>query len=135
MQNTTSYIFVVHTNEYAGNFEREMCAFLTGQIGDCEVGIGYIDKKVARKFQNKIEQRSDNGCSRPCSIWPNEAGEYNSVAIFFSKKPSKADTDFMQERSFDFSATLARYEGRANEITILGFELLEETTTLRKIDI
>ncbi len=31
------YLFVIDTDTYAGNFEREMCAYVTGQIGECEV--------------------------------------------------------------------------------------------------
>lgn len=34
-----SYSIVVETDSYAGNFEREMCAFMTGHIGKCEVGL------------------------------------------------------------------------------------------------
>ena len=30
--------FVVDTDTYAGNFEREMCAFMTGITGACGVG-------------------------------------------------------------------------------------------------
>jgi len=26
------YIFVIDTDSYAGNFERDMCAFLTGRV-------------------------------------------------------------------------------------------------------
>jgi len=38
--------FIIDTNEYAGNFEREMCAYCTGQIGDCGVG-----EEEAEKFE------------------------------------------------------------------------------------
>lgn len=34
-----SYSIVVETDSYAGNFEREMCAFMTGHIGECEAGL------------------------------------------------------------------------------------------------
>ena len=36
------YGFVVDTESYAGNFERELVAYMTGEIGVCEVG-----KKIA----------------------------------------------------------------------------------------
>lgn len=32
------WIFVVDTEQYAGNFERGMCAFMTGMLGECGVG-------------------------------------------------------------------------------------------------
>ena len=33
--------FIIDTDQYAGNFERELCAWTTGQIGECEVGKEY----------------------------------------------------------------------------------------------
>lgn len=131
---STSYIFLIHTSEYAGNFERQMCAFITGHIGDCEVGSGYIDAKIGRKFQNYIESRNDDyGCSRPCSIWENGAGEYNTVAIFFSRKPSKALIELMKGRAFAFSKAFEEISGRPNNLSVLGFELLEEVKSYRKL--
>ena len=44
MQNE-KYLFVIDTDSYSGNFEREMCAYCTGQIGDCEVGIEHADNE------------------------------------------------------------------------------------------
>ena len=69
------YKFIIDTNQHAGNFEREMCAFLTGRLGDCEVGSEYaelFEKEVedSIKFDN-ITLKSDNGCYRPCDIEPN----------------------------------------------------------------
>ena len=28
------FLLVIDTNSYAGNFERQLCAYVTGQIGD-----------------------------------------------------------------------------------------------------
>ncbi|KKK83825.1 hypothetical protein LCGC14_2789530, partial [marine sediment metagenome] len=33
-----SWIFIIDTDSYAGNFEREMCAYITGRVGECGVG-------------------------------------------------------------------------------------------------
>lgn len=35
---SSKYILVADTNQYAGNFERELCAYITGQYGECSVG-------------------------------------------------------------------------------------------------
>ena len=35
---SNSYTIIIDTDEYSGNFEREMCAYCTGQVGECEVG-------------------------------------------------------------------------------------------------
>lgn len=44
--------FVIDTDSYAGNFERQLCAYATGQIGECGVG-----QKEAEIF--KVEEDPD----------------------------------------------------------------------------
>jgi hypothetical protein len=39
MNEENLWLFIVDTDSYAGNFERCMCAYMTGQIGECEVGL------------------------------------------------------------------------------------------------
>ena len=75
----SDFIFVIDTNEYAGNFEREMCAYLTGQVGECGVGqematVFYKETKAKlgdEYFDNIAHCPDDRGCSRPATIWPN----------------------------------------------------------------
>jgi hypothetical protein len=74
---SSKYIFIVDTESYAGNFEREMTAYCTGQVGDCGKG-----EKEARdfckcysdlreRFNNVVLQVPDeHGCHRPTQIWP-----------------------------------------------------------------
>lgn len=69
------YLFVIDTDSYAGNFERQMTAYLTGKIGDCGVGsefVRYFESEVgsSKDHFDNIEQREDEGCFRPCSIYP-----------------------------------------------------------------
>ena len=67
--------FVIDTNSYAGNFERELCSYVTGQYGDCNVGkdiAEYVknnkDVEAIRKF---IGEESDKyNCYRPAKIYP-----------------------------------------------------------------
>lgn len=74
---TKQYGFIVDTNKYSGNFERQMCAFMTGQMGDC--GVGYeeaciFDKEVINKSiieffeENILQVKDENGTCRPCEI-------------------------------------------------------------------
>ena len=72
------YYFIVDTDTYAGNFEREMCAHITGQVGECDVGQD-IAKKAKDNipldkldlFEEHIMQEPDeHGCHRPCKIYP-----------------------------------------------------------------
>lgn len=68
-------IFCVDTDTYAGSFERELCAYMTGIIGECGVG------EEARKLyeadgHEPLEDLVDafvpdeNGCHRPVAIQP-----------------------------------------------------------------
>lgn len=88
------WIFVVDTEQYAGNFERQMCAFMTGMIGECGVGeeearlyyqqTGLVERDfdwecvdirgsvedLNNPFANFITNRSDEyECGRPASTW------------------------------------------------------------------
>lgn len=95
MNKTYEYSVVIETNQYAGNFEREMCAFITGCIGECEVGgkeadiaLSELDEYESRYFANRvINKMDDSGCNRPVSICGSP--EYNSLQIYFSTDPCK----------------------------------------------
>lgn len=71
------YLFVIDTDTYAGNFEREMCAYVTGQIGECEVGKENAElvrqeiPAAVAKLGELINSVPDEcGCHRPVSIFP-----------------------------------------------------------------
>ncbi len=68
------YLFVIDTTDYAGNFERELCAFITGRIGDCEVGREmselFTEETGQEPFENVIGEADDHGCYRPVTIYP-----------------------------------------------------------------
>jgi hypothetical protein len=71
---SSKYGFIIDTDSSSGNFEREMCAYLTGQIGDCGVGDEHVDAfkeqfpKEYEAFEDIIGSESDEGCYRPCEI-------------------------------------------------------------------
>jgi len=78
---TKYYNFVIDTDSYAGNFERAMCAYITGQVGECGVGkeMAELAKKELSKeqfenFSNIVAfiYDEENGCfRRPCKIYKN----------------------------------------------------------------
>lgn len=76
-------VIQIHTNQYAGKFEREMCAYITGQYGDC--GTGDVIAQGARKsiknlswFEHHLQWVEDEaGCYRPCAIAPT-SGWFNN---------------------------------------------------------
>ncbi len=69
------FMFIVDTNKYSGNFERQMTAYVTGRIGECMVGepearifyqeMGLKDGKD-KKFSD-YEQGDWRGISLECS--------------------------------------------------------------------
>lgn len=76
-QGSSHVLFVVDTGSYAGNFERELCAYVTGEVGDC--GVGYDAAAVFKKevqhspLDNLVIQlpTGDHGVYRPCELYPN----------------------------------------------------------------
>lgn len=96
------YVFEIQTNEYAGNFEREMCAYCTGEIGiDDDTGKEYIPKNIPIDFKGIIKQcPDDNGTLRPCDVG-GEKG--HSVLIFFDKKPSEKHIEYMKSQATNFA--------------------------------
>jgi hypothetical protein len=80
----TKTIFVIDTDSYAGNFERDLCAYVTGVIGECSVGEEYAKLyyqetgEVCSQFEDNIDRRSDdNGCCRPTSLYPTKGWLYD----------------------------------------------------------
>jgi len=137
------YAFIIDTNSYAGNFEREMTAHLTGIVGECGVGEELIEDEVAEKFDDIVQQVADeHGCERPTSCWKSvDKKNYNSVAIFFYDKPTQEQIDFMKERTKTFNVAhktkgrMAKWTKNDPDIEILGFRLIEFVSTSKEISL
>jgi hypothetical protein len=146
MTMSTKYRFIIDTDVYAGNFEREMCAFLTGQIGECTVGEEIASEFEKRfpieftEFENIIGHFVDeHGVFRPVEIdeSPSVKGKYpqcNSVSIAFSEKPAKGLIKFMIERANEFAKQNFQFI-KANSIKIKGFRLKTITQKVKYQDI
>lgn len=172
----TSVVVAIDTTDYSGNFERKMCAFVTGVVGECEVGadlaegtINDLEEGGCASFlewidEHIVHESDDNGCHRPCSIWPtpgrvnNGSGQhfneadlpkdqswqgvhwpaYESVAIFFDEVPPKEVVDIMIDRAKWFAMNRpdhCSYMGELKPLTITGFRVLMPTLTKpRQID-
>jgi len=156
------YLFVVDTDSYAGNFEREMCAYITGQTGEC--GVGEENTELAKQeIPDVVAQLEDlvewvldeHGCARPVAIFPNprygndgngnhallsdENKEqfpwpaYNSVAIFFHSIPDSGLLDVMKERARDIATRgVGLYE---QTVGIEGFRFLEQHTKYKELNL
>ena len=125
------FILVIRTDSYAGNFEREMCAYMTGRIGECDFGKVNAAQFVAEnpdnnEFEDLVMEFSDDcGCYRPSTIWGHKCSD---VAIYFESKPTSKQLEFLRHRARQFAANTDPRDGRHNVITIFGFELREYCT-------
>ena len=106
------WLFVIDTTDYAGNFERELCAYITGCVGECEVGddMAELFKEETKKepFENLQWESDEHGCARPASIYPTpawfnngmgfqfQAGEEDKALKAYIKDSVKYETDHMQ---------------------------------------
>lgn len=116
----TIWIFIIDTNLYAGNFEREMCCYVTGVFAEESMGHGrpqqemYLeDMGYSNEYENPFHQYEgskpmampchDEYGERPCGVWssPNGAGN-NSVGLFFQNEVSEEDVRFFLERAEKF---------------------------------
>jgi hypothetical protein len=157
---STYYTCRIDTNEYSGNFEREMVAFITGQVGEC--GVGEENAALAEKQLPKIVTEwfsentiftpdEDNGCSRPAEIvptpgWSNDGmgkhtkGEgkypaYQSVQMRFEVKPPEYIQELISGRAKVFPARGVDRFGSLKklEITDVVFEEVKVKTTKRRV--
>ena len=71
------WLFVIDTDTYAGNFERSLTAWCTGQIGECGVGEEYAASfkedhpEMIDVFEDLVIQIPDeHGCHRPTAAYP-----------------------------------------------------------------
>jgi len=125
--------FVIDTDKYSGNFERELCAYITGQTGDCGVGqkikehvYSTIPKDKIDTFENLIGVEPDeHGCYRPVKIYTTpgiynngmgfhyKEGEenkalvafpaYQSVAICLNENPNQKIINYMKQRAEEYA--------------------------------
>ncbi len=133
-----SVAFVIDTDKYAGNFEREMCAYVTGKIGECGVGSEHIEKDISKQFNNVIDMADDSGCYRPVTCFSlKDSNECKAVAIFFdlNNLPSKEQIELMKERSNDFGKNNKSWDGKSEPISINGFRLITFTTLKDEVEI
>jgi hypothetical protein len=122
------FIFIVDTSEYAGNFERNLVAFMTGQIGECSVGFECLDyfldeaDDAEKEFVERavVQKPDDHGTFRPASIWVTpgrmrttadgrEYPAYDSVAVFLSEAPPEEYLNRWHERALRFGKDPQEY--------------------------
>lgn len=120
------YLFVIDTEQYAGDFERELGAWCTGQIGQCGVG----DREAAdfaalfpnelKGFIDAVEQFDDkaSGCLRPVKLVETPGWLNNGLGYHYRDDPSEYPEALARLRasSLDYSqAQLQLVERRLAE--------------------
>ena len=152
-------VFLMDTNSYAGNFEREMYAYIGSQASD---GIGEDEAEIVMLeipenvslFELLVDDVVDeNGYNSTFTIFPNSRygndgignqamltrenqNRYhwpanNSVAIYFARLPETGLVELMKNRARDFvSRGIFKLK-----VGIEGFRLLEQIAPYSEIKI
>lgn len=120
---------IIDTNLYAGNFEREMTAHITGVVGDCGKGKEYVEDCFFE--ENRIKQVADDrGTYRPTTIWHRDTMNsdvyYSSVLIYFESKPTDEEIAIVKERASTFP--------EAKRSRLLDHQLEEEKEHVPEIE-
>lgn len=89
----TVYTLIINTDHYSGNFERQICAYATGELGECGVGdaeaLAFKQDPAALKFNFSkaiISLADDRGCKRPATIHPTEGWYNNGMGGHFKEE-------------------------------------------------
>lgn len=127
-----SYAFVIETNQYAGDFERELGAWLTGRtqkgtrVGEAYAlpfsivpSMAFMEKYAEKGFSavdviwviENIKYEGEEGYENIAGIWPlNNQLDYSSgrsnlgaVAIFFRSPPPESVQKFLLYRASSFN--------------------------------
>lgn len=133
--------FVIDTNSYAGNFERELCAYVTGywdnethggdqaevfekEIGNPNPFEGYVTYAITRDDDVPVY-------APQCIEWESTNKANNSVGIFFEKEPTPELITLMKKRAKRFTKKGKIFDRRV-KLKILGFRFLRRTVTIRE---
>lgn len=120
----------IDTDAYSGNFEREMCAYITGFVGECGVGEEFLEY-FPFEGDRVLWVADVHGCARPCTIFqdPKQENKYQSVLIYFEKKPTKKEIKIIKSRAagflIKFQDVLSKQGRKCDLKKIYGFRLVQ----------
>jgi hypothetical protein len=107
------YALVIDTDRYAWNFEREMCAWMTGYVGEhypgsavdiAEIANNEIPKEIRWEICDIFGGVNHDEYGQMEVIMTNKEGQsgFKSVAIMFNEKPSDKALATLIERAKSF---------------------------------
>ncbi len=133
------YALVFNLNQYVGNYLREFCAFVTGAIGDCEVGERMVElyqehhpsgTPFCGLSDRTVREPDDGGCRRPVSIYHDVEADVNpgeSLIIFLQTVPDYDELELIVSRAKEFCEERPDWEsymGDRKPLTLKGIRLI-----------
>lgn len=102
------YHFIIDTDRYSGNFERRLCAFVTGQLGECRLG-----EPEAKEFKEKF---------------PVEAVEFEKIIEFYVDENYKTLRPCKMESTLGFfNSGLGKHYPEDYDLDIVKEEFIKDT--------
>lgn len=122
------YRVEIDTNLYAGNFEREMTAYITAQH-DYHHGQEIAEKvpeSIKKLFEDVVFSKGDSdGHVAPCEAVPSPDGGCNTVAIFFNRKPNKKMMKIIKERALEYEGSTKDRKPTIKKIRVIESKTVE----------
>lgn len=128
------YYLEIETDQYAGNFEREMCALLAIKYGDCGVGddiveyeCSLLDDDLIDEIQDSIGVRQDSrGCYRPVFM----CGPSNKSIRIVIDSPSDEVMSFIGDRVKNFKELLANRIANTSDYCKRSYQTMSHVNIL-----
>lgn len=158
-----SYVLLIDTDKKAADFHREMTAYCTGMVGECETGrqlsdvfyleLGIEDGQLLADEQNPFNEfivsRPDEGCWRPSAAYANpkfmetsngdiepltEDNYQDSVRPAYTSVGIFLDEPLSKPLLEIIKERATKFRGIYQpNVQILGFRMLKETRTVEEV--
>lgn len=119
------FLFIIDTNHYAGNFEREMAGYLTGHVADCgtgqkeadifheELGLsGLYDEN--HPFKNVMKQHNSHGNLTPAVVYETPGFFSNGVGGHYCKRDPQCEEQALKDRNAHWAKEAEKWELMVN---------------------
>lgn len=95
-------VFIVDTEQYAGSFAGNMCAYMTGRVGELGVGENYAELYSNETELDPLSEVADvadeKGVMRPWDIWPTHGWFNNGTGNYYLMgQEARALTEYRQQ--------------------------------------
>jgi hypothetical protein len=119
-----SWLLVFDTDQYVGTFARQMCAYVTGVLGQSQVGFAEANEALldfgagGSPFAPLMD--STDVDESPVALWRarDTEGEYISLALLFAERPPPELCALAGRRAYTYALR--------EDIGLLGMRLLRQ---------